>query len=149
MKGLGALLAAAGLAGAGACAYISFNRGSSHYEAVLQQEIHAYFNELEGAFAARNAEALASLFDDSITRPMAKDQIQARARAFFAGNESSHLTIDNLTFEELANSRAVVTVAYKVDTPPGRLGLGGIERATLVKRRGRWYLSNWEEASKP
>ena len=147
MKRHGALLAAAGLAGA--CAYVGFDRGLSPDEIVLQQEIRAYFNEMQEAFAAGNAQALASLFDPSITHPMNQDEIEARAGAFFAANKGAHLGIDRVSFEELGMQRAVVTAAYKAEALQASSALQGVERATLVKRRGRWYVSRWEEASKP
>ena len=147
MKRHGALLAAAGLAGA--CAYVGFDRGLSPNEIVLQQEIRAYFNEMQEAFAAGNAQAFAGLFDPSISRPLSRDQIQARAEAFFAENKTAHLRIDHLTFEELGRLGAAVTASCRVEPQPGRHALGAVERATLVKRRGRWYVASWEEASKP
>ena len=46
--------------------------------------------------------------------------------------------------DELGTARAVVRVAYKVDTPNGAGGFGGSERDVLVKRGGRWYISSWQ-----
>lgn len=133
---------------AAACDYISFSRWASPDEVRLQEELRGYYGELKGVFAMGNSQALAGLFDASITRPMTQEQILAWGQNFFSENRTAVFRIDKFEVEELGYQRAVVMLTYRVETPGGKGDFGGTERDTLVKRRGRWYVSAWEKVSK-
>ncbi len=137
-----ALLWAGLLAG---CGYISFSRTATTDEIVLQQELRNFYGELKGAFATGNADALAGLYDPSITHPMTQPEILAWGRKFFADNRTAHLRIEKTSVDELSYIRAVVTVSYKVETSRGKDDFSGSERDVLVKHRGRWYIASWDK----
>lgn len=137
-----ALVAAALLSG---CGYVGFGRGVTTDEMILQQEIRSFYNDVQRAFTVSNPDALASLFDPSITHPMTHAEIKAWGEKFFGEHKDSRFKIEKLEFNELGYLQAVVTLTYKVETPDGKGGFGGTEEDKLVKRRKRWYVASWDK----
>lgn len=135
------------LASACACGYVGFGRKVSTEEFVLQQEIRSFYNTLQQTFAAGNAQALASLFFPSITKPMTQKEILDWGEKFFLEHKNAHFRIDNMVFERLGPVEAVITITYRVETPDGKGDFGATERETLVQQKKRWYISAWEKTS--
>jgi hypothetical protein len=136
------LIAALSLAG---CGWISFRKPPSDDETRLTREVKAFYTEIQRAFAVGNAQALTSLFDPSITRPMTKPEVQAWAETFFAAHGRARFKILSLTIEDIGFLRAVVTLKYQVEPADGKGGFGATEEDTLVKRTGHWYVASWEK----
>lgn len=130
------------------CRYVSFARPRSDDELRLEREVRAYYNEVRLAFAAGNSQALSSLFDPNITKPMTKAQVDAWADKFFNEHGRARFRIKHFELEELGFERAVVLLEYAVEPSSGHGGFGGSERDTLVKRGGRWYTASWEKIAK-
>lgn len=137
-------LAAASLGG---CGWISFDRRMSLREFAAQAEIKAYYDEVKNAFAARDAEALAALYDPGITQPLTYPQIRDWARRFFAGNENVRFRVETLRFERLGAGRATVLLAYEVTTRGGKGDFAGTEIDELEKRDGSWRIISWRKAA--
>lgn len=127
------------------CKYISFGRRMSNDEIRLQQEIRAYYGDVQRAFAAGNAQALAALFDSSIVKPMTYAQILAWGEKFFSENGPARFRIESLEFDALGHRQADVVMKYRVVTKDGKGDFGGVEADRLVKRGGRWYMTEWEK----
>lgn len=127
----------------GGCGWIGFRKHLTDDEIRLQREVRAYYAEVQRAFAAGNSQALSSLFDPSIVKPMTKKEVEAWAEKFFAENGRGHFKLLSLSLDDLGRERAVVTIRYEVTTPSGKGGFGGSEQDTLVKRSGRWYTAAW------
>lgn len=125
---------------AASCAYVSFGRRVGTDEFVLRQEIKAFYVDVQKALAAGNPDALASLFSTPL-----QQEIRAWGEKFFAEHGNARLRIDKLGFDELGYLRAVVSLAYAVDTPGGKGDFRGAERQVLVKKRGRWYMESREK----
>ena len=83
---------------ASGCGYVSFGRRVSQEETILIQEIRSYYGQVQRAFAAGNAQALAGLFDSSIVKPMTHAQIVAWGEKFFAENGPARFRIESLEF---------------------------------------------------
>jgi len=140
------LLLAGASALIGGCISLNFGRSVSEDELILRGEIKEYYNQVETAFAAGNADALAGLFDPGIARPMTKDQIRDWGKDFFAKHGPASFKISKFEFEQVGHVSAVVTITYLVDTRDGRGSFGATERDELVHRaERRWYISAWEK----
>ena len=135
--GLGALLL-------GGCIRLSFRRAETPEETALQAEVRRYYWGVAAAFASGDADALAELFSPSITHPMTQSQIRDWAREFFAKNGRARFHVDELRFDELGYSRAVVTFKYRVEPLKPEGSFGGIETDRLDRRRGRWSVTAWD-----
>jgi hypothetical protein len=128
-----------------ACGGVSFGRRVSDDEMIIQQEIHSYYNQIQEAFATANPDALAALFAPSITHPMTHQEIADWANKFFKENRNGHFKVEKLTFEGLSYIKASVVLAYKVETPDGKGDFSGVERDTLTKDHGHWYVAAWDK----
>ena len=142
MSAFWAVLAAALLAG---CGYVSFRKPPTDQEIRTRAELREYYEGVQRAFAAGNSQALASMFDASITKPMSKPQIEKWAEDFFKEHGRAAFRVVKLELDELGPGRAVATLTYKVETPSGKGSFGGTVRDELVKRHGRWYMTAWEK----
>ncbi|MBI4377125.1 MAG: nuclear transport factor 2 family protein [Elusimicrobia bacterium] len=138
---VGACLLASG------CVSVGFGRKVTTDELVLRQEVEAYYNDVQRAFAAGNPDALSSLFSPSITKPMTLPEIRAWSQKFFSENGRASFKIEKLEFESLGFSDASVVLTYSVRTSGGKGDFSGIERNILVKRNGRWFTASWERLS--
>jgi hypothetical protein len=127
------------------CGSIGFQKHLTDDELRLQREVRDYYAQVQRAFAAGNSQALASLFDASIVKPMTKKEIEAWGEKFFGEHGRGAFKLKSLTLDDLGRERAVVTIKYEVTTPTGKGGFGGTEQDTLVKRSGRWYTAEWEK----
>jgi hypothetical protein len=136
--------AAAGLLLVG-CAYISFSKPMSDEEYILRSEVRGYYSEVSEAFAGGNADALAQLFDESIAKPMTRDQILAWGRDFFQKHGPAKFQVEKLEVESLGHVNGVVRLTYRVDTSDGQGSFRGVERDELLKHGRRWYVSGWEK----
>ena len=123
---------------------VSFARAPTTPELAAQAEIKAYYGEVELAFERGDADALAALFDPSITRPMTREQILEWGQTFFRDYKETRFKIRSLSFEDLGPGVAVVRLAYRVATEDGRGDFGGVERDYLGKAGGRWRITAWE-----
>lgn len=126
------------------CGWVSFRKTPSDDELRLEREVRAFYSEIQSAFAAGNPQALASLYDASISKPMTKPEIEAWIEKFFAEHGRGSMSYSSFSIDELGHARAVVTLAYKVETPDGAGNFGGSERDSLIKRGGRWYMAGWQ-----
>jgi hypothetical protein len=138
-------LVAAAVLFASGCGGVSFGRRVSIQEYARQEEIKAYYQEVKAAFAARNPEALASLFDAGISKPMTWPQILAWARRFFSENAGVAFHVDKLEFDALGVDRAEVALTYRVTTLGGKGDFGGKELDVVEKRAGHWRIVSWEK----
>ncbi|MBI5630253.1 MAG: hypothetical protein HY921_05160 [Elusimicrobia bacterium] len=127
------------------CRHISFQQKVGTDAYILEEEVKAFFNEVKTAFAGGNAQALASLFSSSITHPMTQAQILSWGQKFFAENKSARFVVEKLSLDSLGPLQATVTMAYRVETLDGKGNFGGVERDSLVKKGGRWYISAWDK----
>lgn len=143
MRRAALLLSALGLLAG--CGWISFRKPPSDDELRLTREIKLYYAEIQRAFAAGNPQALSSLFDSSIVKPMSKPAIDAWAEKFFAEHGRARFHILSFALDDVGFDRALVTLKYQVEPADGKGGFGGTEQDTLVKRSGRWYTSSWEK----
>jgi hypothetical protein len=130
---------------ASACGGVSFGRRVSDDEMIIKQEIHSYYDQIQGAFATANPDALAGLFSPSITHPMTHKEIKDWADKFFKENRNGHFKIEKIAFEGLSYIKASVVLTYKVETPDGKGDFGGTERDTLTKDHGHWYTAAWDK----
>lgn len=128
------------------CGFVSFRKAPTDEEVRLTGEVRAYYAEIQRAFAAGNTQALSSLFDASITRPMSKPEIDAWAEKFFAEHGRARFRILSFEIDDLGHEQAQVTLKYAVEPADGKGGFGGTEQDSLVKRGGRWYTRAWERA---
>jgi hypothetical protein len=129
----------------GGCGWISFRKPPTDDELRVERELRLYYTEVKRSFAVGNPQALASLFDASITRPMSKPEIERWSEDFFKAHGRASFTIQKFELDELGADRAVVTIRYRVDTPDGKGSFAGVESDELVKRNGRWYIAGWEK----
>lgn len=145
---LAVALAAATLASAG-CGSISvgFGRKVSEEELILRDELKSYYQEAAAAFAAGNADLLASLYDDSIAKPMTKEQIRAWGDDFFKKHGPARFKVEKLDFERVGHVSAEVVLTYRVETRDGEGSFSGTERDEFVKRGRRWSMTAWEKVS--
>lgn len=141
MRPIAAALLALALGG---CGLISFRKPPTDEELALTHSVRAYYGEVQRAFAAGNAQALSSLFDPSITRPMSKPEIDAWAEKFFADHGRARFHILAFSIDDVGYEKAEVTLKYAVETVDGKGGFAATEHDTLVKREGRWYTRSWE-----
>jgi len=132
-----------------ACGYVSFGRKVSDDELRLRTEVRAYYDEVAQAFASGNPEALTSLFDGAIAKPMTRDQIAAWGKDFFGKHGGARFKIESVEYERLGYQNAVVLLTYRVETSDGKGDFGGTERDYLVKRGRRWIMTSWEKAEPP
>jgi hypothetical protein len=143
MRALPALIALC-LAG---CGWISFRKPPTDDELRVERELRLYYTEIKRSFAVGNSQALASLFDSSITRPMSKPEIERWGEDFFKAHGRASFTIQKFELDELGADRAAVTIRYRVDTPDGQGSFSGAETDELIKKSGRWYIAGWEKLS--
>lgn len=134
------------LAALSGCGFISFRQPPTDDELRLTGEVRAYYAEVQRAFATGNPQALSSLFDASITRPMSKPQIDAWAEKFFAEHGRARFHIMSLEIDDVGHEQAEVTLKYAVEPADGKGGFAATEQDSLVKRGGRWYTRAWERA---
>ena len=128
------------------CGYVSFGRKVSDDELRLRSDVRAYYDEAALAFAAGSADALASLFDAAIAKPMTREQIREWGRTFFADHGPARFKVEKLEYERLGYENAVVLLTYRVETKDGKGSFGGTERDVLAKRGRRWIVTSWEKA---
>jgi hypothetical protein len=140
-----ALLLGCLLAGA-ACVRLDMGRKLSDDEHRIRRELEAYYMEASAAFATGSPEALAALYDPSITKPMTLQQIREWGVKFFGEHGPARFKVEKLEFDRVGYEHAVVTLTYKVETKSGKGGFGGTEIDTFVKKRGRWLMTAWEKA---
>jgi hypothetical protein len=113
-------------------------------------EIEAFYREdVARAFQARDAGALASLFDPAISKPMTHAQILDWGRTFFAKHENVRFHADDVIVESLGHAQARVLLRYRVTTRGGSGDFGGTESDELVRRGGRWIVAAWEKLEAP
>jgi hypothetical protein len=134
------------LAASSGCGVVSFRKPPTDEELRLTGEVRSYYAEVQRAFAAGNPQALSSLFDASITRPMSKAEIDAWAEKFFAEHGRARFRILSFEIDDLGHEQALVTLKYAVEPADGTGGFGATEQDSLVKRNGRWYTRSWERA---
>lgn len=142
-RGAALTLTAAAVAGCGLG--LNFGRKVSHEELILRGEIRSYYDEAAAAFAAGNAELLASLYDPAIARPMTREQIVAWGLDFFHKHGPARFRVEKVDFERVGHVSAVVVLTYRVETRDGDGSFGGTERDELVKRGRRWSMTAWEK----
>lgn len=130
---------------ASGCGWVSFGRRMSDDELRLRSEVKSYYGQVARAFAAGNPDALASLFDPSIARPMSHAEVKTWAQGFFAKNGRAGFRVESLEIESIGPAEAVVLLRYRVETPDGKGDFAGTERDTLSRRKGRWYIAAWEK----
>lgn len=126
------------------CGYVSFGRKISDDELRLRSEVRAYYDEVVTTFAAGNADALAQLFDASITKPMTHEKILSWGKDFFGKHGPASFKIEAVEYERLGYESAVVLLTYRVETKDGKGEFGGTERDYLAKRGRRWIMTSWE-----
>lgn len=129
----------------GACVRLDLGRKVSDDELRLRRELEGYYLEAAAAFAAGSPDALAALYDQSITRPMTLAAIRAWGEGFFAEHGPARFKVEKLEFERLGYESAVVALTYRVETRDGKGSFGGVERDEFVRRRGRWLMTGWEK----
>lgn len=127
------------------CGWISFQAKPSERELDIRREVPLFYDEVKRAFAARNEDALARLFDPGIAKPMTIQQIRDWAKKFFAENEQIAFHVDKLDFEDMGPGRAVVRLTYRVTTRGGKGDFGGTEIDVVERREGRWRIMSWEK----
>ena len=127
------------------CGYISFAKPMSDEEYVLRSEIRNYYDDVSVAFAGGNADALAGLYDDTIAKPMTRDQILAWGKDFFQKHGPARFQVVKLDIESLGHVNASVRLPYRVDTRDGAGSFRGVERDEFLKHGRRWYVSSWEK----
>ena len=142
MKAWGAAAATALLAG---CGWISFRKPPTDDELRVERELRAYYTQVKSAFAVGNSQALAALFDTSITRPMTKPDIESWGEKFFGEHGRARFILRSFSLDEMGAGRAVTTIRYRVETPDGKGSFDGMERDELIKKGGRWYTVSWEK----
>lgn len=140
-KALPVLLLALG----SACVSVDMGRRLSDDERRLQRELEAYYLEASAAFATGSAEALAALYDPSISRPMTLTQIREWGVKFFGEHGPARFKVEKLEFDRVGYENAVVTLTYKVQTKDGKGDFGGVEQDIFVKKKGRWLMTAWEK----
>jgi hypothetical protein len=126
------------------CGFISFAKPATDQEIRLRGELRGYYTEVQRAFAAGNSQALASLFDPSIVRPMNHAEIEAWGEKFFADHGPAKLKIVAVDIRDMGAEHAVVELQYAVEPVRNGGGFSAREMDTLVKRNGRWYVREWE-----
>jgi hypothetical protein len=140
-----ALLLGCLLAGA-ACVRLDMGRKLGDDELRIRRELEAYYMEASAAFAAGSPEALAALYDPSITKPMTLQQIRDWGVKFFGEHGPARFKVEKLEFDRVGYENAVVTLTYKAETKSGKGGFGGTEVDHFAKKRGRWLMTAWEKA---
>ncbi len=135
---------AASLASSG-CGYVGFGKPMSEEEIVLRSQIRSYYEDVAQAFAGGNADALASLYDETIAEPMTRAQIHDWAQKFFREHGPAQFKVEDLDIESIGHVSAVLTLTYRVDTRNGDGSFSGVERDHLLKHGRRWYVSSWEK----
>jgi len=131
------------------CGWVNFNQTMSNEEYILRSEIRGYYSEVGTAFAGGNADALSQLYDDTIAKPMTRDQILAWGRDFFGKHGPAQFHVEKLDIESLGHVSATVVLTYRVDTRDGVGSFRGTERDELLKHGRRWYVASWEKLSDP
>lgn len=126
---------------------LDFGRKVGDDELRLRRELEGYYLDAAAAFAAGSPDALAALFDASISKPMTREKIRAWAADFFGKHGPAHFKIEKLEFDRLGYESAVVTLTYRVETRDGTGSFGGVERDEFTRKRGRWLMTGWEKVS--
>lgn len=126
------------------CGFVSFGRRMSADEVGLRQEVKAYYSSVQAAFAAGSPEALGTLFDGAIRKPMTHQQIEDWGKDFFGKHGPATFRIEKLEIESLGLGQAVVVLTYQVVTKDHAGDFGGVERDWLAKEKGRWRITAWE-----
>jgi hypothetical protein len=129
----------------GGCGYINFSKPMSDEESILRSEIRGYYEEVGVAFAGGNADALVELYDETIAKPMTRDQILAWGRDFFQKHGPARFQIEKLDIESLGHVSASVVLTYRVETRDGQGSFRGVERDEFLKHGRRWYVASWEK----
>jgi hypothetical protein len=127
------------------CGYINFSKPMSDEEYVLRAELRDYYNDVSVAFTGGNADALAGLYDETIAKPMTREQILAWGRDFFGKHGPAQFKVESIDVESVGHVSAVVRLAYRVDTRDGAGSFRGVERDYLLKHGRRWYVSAWDK----
>ncbi len=117
----------------------------THEEGRVEAEVRSYYRDVQKAFSARDPQALAALFDPAITQPMTHGQILDWGRKFYGENSEVRFHIDKLDVRDLGPGRAVVNLRYHVTTKDNKADFGGAEIDTLVRRGGKWLMTEWEK----
>lgn len=128
-----------------ACVRLDMGRKLSDDEVRLRRELEAYYMEASAAFAAGSAEALAALYEPSISKPMTLRQIRDWGVKFFGEHGPARFKVEKLEFDRLGYESAVVTLTYRVETKDGKGDFGGVEQDEFVKKKGRWLMTAWEK----
>lgn len=127
------------------CGYVSFARKQTTDEVVLRQELVAYYADVQSAFAAGNAQRLASLYDPAIAKPLTRAEVEAWATKFFAEHGRASFHVKKMEIEQMGFQDAVVILDYAVETPSGKGGFTGLERDSLSKHGAHWSVKGWEK----
>lgn len=128
-----------------ACVRLDMGRKVSDDELRLRRELEGYYVDAAAAFATGSSEALAALYDPSITKPMTLQQIRDWGVKFFGEHGPAHFKVEKLEFDRLGHESAVVTLRYRVVTKTGKGDFGGVEQDEFVKKKGRWLMTGWEK----
>lgn len=128
-----------------ACVRLDMGRKLSDDETRIQRELEAYYMQASAAFATGSAEALAALYDPSISRPMTLTQIREWGVKFFGEHGPARFKVEKLEFDRVGYENAVVTLTYRVQTKDGKGDFGGVEQDIFVKKKGRWLMTAWEK----
>ncbi len=129
----------------GACVRLDLGRRVSDDELRLRRELEGYYVDAAAAFATGSPEALAALYDSSISKPMTLDAIRKWGVEFFGKHGPARFKVEKLEFDRLGYENAVVTLTYRVETKTGEGSFGGVERDEFVKKKGRWLMTAWEK----
>jgi hypothetical protein len=143
MRRWGALATAAVLLAG--CGGVSFRKPASDDELRLKREVQAFYADLQRAFVAGNAQAVSLLFDAS-AKPLTRADVSAWAEKYFAANPRAWLRVAAFELDEVGYGRAVTTVELKLGPPDPEGRFGGRQTHVLVKRGGRWYIAETENA---
>lgn len=114
---------------------------------VRAKEIKSFYTDVQRAFAAGNAGALAALFDSGIAKPMTHAEILKWSTKFFQENSEISFHIDKLTIDDMGPGRGVVRLTYHVTTAGGKGDFGGTEIDILEKHGGWWRIISWEKVN--
>jgi hypothetical protein len=129
----------------GGCGWVNFNRTISNEEYILRSEIRGYYSDVSQAFAGGNPDALVELYDETVAKPMTREQILAWGKDFFGKHGPAQFKITNLEIESVGHVSATVVLTYRVDTRDGAGSFHGVERDELLKHGRRWYVASWEK----
>lgn len=114
---------------------------------VLRHQIKFYYDTIVSqAFASAEVDAFATIFDLNITKPMSYEEIKLWAKDFFQKHGSVKFSLTNIEFENVEADRAIVIVAFKVESQDGTLLFSNTEREELIQDTSKgWLITSWEK----